>query len=40
MVRKIAKYASSFLGFAAIILVVVNKFPLGDKEVPEVLRKK
>lgn len=38
--KAIAKHASAALGFLAVILAVVDKFPLGEKEVPAALRKK
>ncbi|CAG7650745.1 hypothetical protein PAESOLCIP111_06165 [Paenibacillus solanacearum] len=33
-----AKYASSFLGVCALAFVVVQKLPLGEKEVPAELK--
>ncbi|CAG7630869.1 hypothetical protein ACFQI7_17025 [Paenibacillus allorhizosphaerae] len=33
-----AKYASSFLGVCALVFAVVQKFPMGEKEVPSELK--
>lgn len=40
MTKKFAKYSSVMLGFLALALTVVDKFPLGEKEIPAALRKK
>jgi hypothetical protein len=39
MTKKAAKYASALLGKCAAVLVDVEKFPVGTKEIPASLKK-